>query len=279
MKTYKITDLKRLAAEQGYKLAALENSQGVRILPFNQIKKSITLQLDKIPIRLKSELQDDGVYWVLMAHSINTAKNPDRYPIVKGKVNPEDLKEAEKKTMPLTPTVEIVTKSQEVLTWDAALEMQKKMSALEIENAILKDKVNKLEIEIEEYESDDEQGALNEQPSTSQNIFKFLGESITGLTPVLDRYFDLQERKLKLEELRVQQKPSVKRPVKQGIKPIVAGTQEHLNLIEHYFNQNNDEKLFAELDKLEEVNPELYKAVCEKLQIEEEEEGGGNDGQ
>ena len=111
MKTYKITDLKRLAAEQGYKLAALENSQGVRILPFNQIKKSITLQLDKIPIRLKSELQDDGVYWVLMAHSINTAKNPDRYPIVKGKVNPEDLKEAEKKTMPLTAAAPILEES------------------------------------------------------------------------------------------------------------------------------------------------------------------------
>lgn len=278
MKTYKINDLKKIANEQGYKMAALENSEGQRILPFNQIKVPVAKHLDLIPTRLKSELNPDGIYYVLMAHNIQASKQPHRYPITKGKVSAEELSLEEKNKMPLTP-VQVISPVHEVLTYDKALEYQQKISDLQTRVNQLEFESNELHKQVEELEAElEENEGLQEEQSQPNNIVTFLKEAIPSITPLLDRHFDLQERKLNLEELKVNGSgKSSSGGVKKGTerREVIPGSQEHLNVIEYYFEKEMDSEMNRELDKLERANPEMYLQVVQKLGLEEEE--GGED--
>lgn len=273
MKTYSIKQLKSIATQQGYKLAALENSKGERIQPFNKMTVAINKQLDTITNRLTADLFDDGVYYVLMAQNINKSKSADRYPTVKGKLNPDDLKEPIQ-TQPIT----IVHPAQEVLTYEAALNYQQTISDLKNEIALLKLERTSLQEQLQEALDENE---LSGEEMKSSNFQTFLKEALPSVTPILDRYFDLEEKKLNLLQLKQERKPLQRtnsREQHKKVIPIKTGSQQHLELIELYYNKKMDDKLSTELDKLEDFDFELYKQVCDKLgiEIEEEDNGGGN---
>jgi len=283
MKTYTIKELKTLSTQQGYKLAALENSKGERVQPFNKITVSLTKQFDTITNRLKSDLFDDGLYYVLLSQSISKSKNADRYPIVKGKLTADDLKEH------TNPVNIIHTKpAQEVLTYEAALNYQQTISDLKNEISLLKlERTNLME---QLQEALDENELSEDNKGTGENMMQtFLKEAMPSVMPVLDRYFDLEEKKLNLLELRAGKKPAQRttnftRPQQEKRIPIVTGSQQHLELIELYYKKDLDDKLGLELDKLEAHDVELYKKVCEKLGIDisdddddDDNKGGGNE--
>lgn len=265
MKTYTINNLKQISKEQGYKLAALENSQGERLQSFNNLKTKIDTHLNTITSRLKSELYPDGVYYVCMAQSINKTKAPDKYPVVKGQLKPEHLAEHK-------PVVTVIEKQENVLTWESALAMQKQISDLQGQVTQLKFENNLLQSELDNLDDDDNSGLNEGNEVKAPN--SFLSETIPSMLPILDRYFDLEEKKLNLQQLKFQQK---QRPASPLRKPITVGSQEHLNIIEHYYNTKQEGKLDAELDKLEAANEELYKQVCVKLGIVDEEEEEQNE--
>jgi hypothetical protein len=278
MKTYNWTQLKNLVKEQSYKMAALQNQQGERIVPFNAYKKNTTnldAQFNLFQTRLKNEMNPDGVYFVLLAHSINHAKDAHPYAIVKGKVKPEDLAEAEKKALPLTQAVTIVQPGENVLSWEKAVEMNKTIADQAAKIAQLEFEIKALNQSIADYESEE---GLSE-PEPVSNTVTFFKEALPSLSAMADRFFNLEEKKLDLKVLELQNKGSSKsngHAAKDTSgakrKPIVPGTQDHLNLIEHYFNTDQDEKRDAELDKLQAVNPKLYQDVLKTLELEEEEE-------
>src|SRR6185295_3721809 len=87
MKIYKFSELKAMCAQQGYKLARLENSQGEPMTSYNKITKPISGQFNIIQKRLSSEILPDGIYYVCLAPTIQKSANPDKYPIQKGKGN------------------------------------------------------------------------------------------------------------------------------------------------------------------------------------------------
>jgi hypothetical protein len=279
MKTYTIKQLKTLATQQGYKLAALENSKSERVQPFNKINIALNKQLDTITNRLTSDLFEDGLYYVLLSQSISKSKNADRYPIVKGKLSPDDLKDA-------TTPVNIIhtTPAQEVLTYEAALAYQQTISDLKNEINLLKLERTSLQEQLQEALDENE---LSEPTAPSENMMQtFLKETMPSVMPVLDRYFDLEEKKLNLLELKAGKKPmqrsnNVQRPQPEKRIQIVTGSQQHLELIEIYYKKNQDDKLGLELDKLEAHDFELYKNVCEKLGIDisddDNNQGGNNE--
>jgi uncharacterized small protein (DUF1192 family) len=278
MKTYTIPQLKALAGKQGYKMAALEDSNGIRILPFNQAHKvTIAKHLEKIPQRLDSEIRQDGVYYVLMAHNIQGSKTPDRYPIVKGKVEPEVLAEVEKRALPLT-RAEIVNQEPSVRGWDAALADKEKIAMLSSELERVKAELNTATAKIEELEAEleEEPEQLSEQQANP--TVSFLKEQVPALLPILDRYFDLQEKKIGLEERRLngaaRSAPAARKP---GSRPLVPGSAAHLQVIRMYFNSGNDDKMNAELDKLEEANPEVYAQIIAELGLEPDNEQEQNE--
>jgi len=268
MKTYTIKELKELSRTQGYKLAALEDNQGKRLQPFNRYDVTLNKQLDTIMNRLGADLFANGVYYVLLSENINKSKNPDRYAIVKGKLTAAQLQEEK------NPVTIIQSPTQEVLSWEAALSYQNQISELksqvknlELENAYLQ----------EQLDSVPELSEGADKPDTS--FGKYLSDAMPSITPILDRYFDIEEKKLDLQKMKMQgvkkpiQRPGQKQPGQnQQRKPIEVGTQGHMNLIEHYFNTEQDDKLNLELDKLFEYDEELYNKVCDKLGIESEEE-------
>lgn len=270
MKTYSITQLKKLSKEQGYKMAALENSEGKRLQTFNTINVKIDTQLQTISNRLSSEIYPDGIYTVLLCRSIHNRQDPDRYQIVKGVLKKEEIKVE-------TPIV-LEQKAAEVLTWEGALKMQQEISNLKSEVQTLKFENNLLQSELDNIE-ENEGLAEGEQKTADlkSGAQTFLSETVPQFLPLLDRFFDMEEKKLNLRQMEIQSK---RRPQQAQRKPIVIGSQDHLNIIEHYYNKNDNDKLSAELDKLEKNCPDIYLQVCKKLNIdieeEEEEEGSAN---
>jgi len=269
MKNYKWPEIGKIAKEQGYKLAALENLNGEKITSFNQIKTPIDKHLRTLETRLKSDIHPDGVYNVLLAHSISKSRTPDRYPVVKGNLTHDQLSEIEKKSMPLTPVI-VQPEAERVLTWDSALQMQQTISTqaariqqLEFENAQLADQLDDAIAELSN---------LQETQKPNDTV-SFLKETLPSLLPAIDRYFDLEEKKLSIAQ---GQPTKTQTRQTQGRKPAVftPGSPNHLVFIEYLYRQNKEDKLNYELDRLEEANPDLYNTVCEKLGIELSDEGG-----
>lgn len=260
MKTYSIQELKKISQEQGYKICSLENAQGEKIQPFNvPTKTTLVKHLDTITNRLKTDLYPDGLYYIVLNTYVANSKNSKKFPIVKGILNPEELKEQTK------PVTTIIQQSHDVLSWESALKLHHELTELKSEVKRLEYENNLLQQQLEEMETESE--GLNDAPGS--NILSYLKETIPSLMPILDKHFELQERKLNLEELKINKGTyTPPQPKKKFTRvKIVPGTQNHLNLIEHYFSINNDTRLNEELDKLEEVSTELYLQVCEKLGI------------
>jgi hypothetical protein len=265
MKIYKINELKGLAKKAGYKMAALEDSSGKRLLAFNRINVTLDKQFGTIDEKLKSELVQNGIYYVVMANSIAGCKQPDRFAVNKGRVSEEQMQKAEN-----TPVI-IHSGSTETLSLSESIDLIRENANYKAENEILKKTVADLERELEE--ADLGEGQEDKPPAWAS----FLMEQAPVLTGLANEYFAQNKRKLDLEERKIELGHTTNAPKKKAIKGRVVikpGSQEHLNLIEKYFNEDNDEKLNAQLDKLEAANPDLYAKVCEKLGIEIEEEEG-----
>ena len=270
MKTYSIVQLKKLSKEQGYKFAALENSQGKRLQSFNTMNVKIDTQLQTISNRLASEIYEDGIYTILLCRTIHTRQDPDRYQVVKGVLKKEEI--------PISAPIVLEQKAAEVLTWEGALKMQQEISNLKSEVQTLKFENNLLQSELDNIE--DSEGLAEGEQKTADlksGAQTFLSETIPQFLPLLDRFFDMEEKKLNLRQLEIQSK---RKPQQAQRKPIQIGSQDHLNIIEHYYNTDQDDKLSAELDKLEQKAPDIYLQVCKKLNIDieqETEEGSENE--
>jgi len=266
MKHYTPTEIKAAVKQQNYKTAALENNKGERIQNFNSTKTSnINKHLDLIHKRLQSEIFDDGIYYILMATSIVNQKKPDRYPIIKGKFNQSMLNDNGQNA----PII-VQSPTQEVLSWEAALSYQNKISELTSEVHRLKLELNNANTLLEEYEEEEEEKKGLSDTTTTGSLMEYLKEIVPSILPMADRYFDIEEKKLNLQRQRHTPKDKP-----QNIKPIITGSFQHLSLIEQYYNAGHDDKLSKELDKLEEFNTDLYKQVCAKfgIEIDETEEG------
>jgi hypothetical protein len=252
MKTYNFTELKKIIKDQNYISAALEDESGKRILSFNNPKnKLIDKQLIDIEKRLNAEIFEDGIYTVLMAIAINKQKIADKYHIIKGEQK-QDAK----------PQI-LEEKAANVLTWNAALDLHKELANLRAENETLRAENENLKDEICELE-DNENSELSNPAANVNNFTTLLKEHAPTLIAIADKFFSLEEKKLEIkrEELNIK---NLHKP-KPQTKTILPGTKEHLVLIEFYYKNNNEDKLNFELNKLFEVNPDLYDQVIKKME-------------
>lgn len=269
MKTYSIPQLKKLSKEQGYKLAALENATGKRLQSFNKLTTKIDTQLSTIQSRLQSEIYEDGIYTILLSRTINNMQDPDRYQIVKGVLKPEDIK--------VTISEAVIPKAHEVLTWEGALKMQQEIADLRGQVQQLKFENNLLQSELDSIDENDNLSEGNQSNPTElkSGTQTFLSETLPSLLPILDKYFEQEDKKLDLKKMELAARTKTRSQAQPIRKPIQVGSQEHLNIIEHYYKTKQEDKLDKELDRLEAANEPLYIEVCKNLGIitdEEEEE-------
>jgi len=252
MQTYTLTELKKLIKEQDYKTAALENLQGDRLLGFNNVKScDINEQFNKIEKRIKSVTIPNGYLNICMAISPTHQKNPDKFLLVKGNLS-------EAAAIPSQPSQIIIEKerSAEVLTWNEALKLHSELAALREENKALIEK-------IERYEEEEEETLSEAPPGDNLNLLSFLKEQSPILITLADRYFNLEDKKLELKKTELDLKNLIK--TKTAPKQITPGSREHLILIETYYNNDNEEALNKELEKLQIVDNDLYIKVVERL--------------
>lgn len=109
------------------------------------------------------------------------------------------------------------------------------------------------------------------EKSVTEIITSSLGDSMASLLPVAEQYFGLQQRKLDIEEkkLNLASKGNmVKKIKKRDLQAEAEDLEEELRTL----CDNDPDEYNAYLDELEEEDPELYEMVCSVLGIEEEEE-------
>lgn len=265
MKTYTFNELKKIAKDQEYKTASLENSQGDKITGYNQQGKSDLIKhLAAIEKRLSAEILPNGTYWVCMAHNIPRQKNPDKYAILKGNVLSET---------PNTPAPMFHAPAPDVLTWGEALKLHSELAQLREENKTLKAENLNLQSENAELRETD---LSEETPPAIEGIGAFLKEQAPVITSVLDEYFKTKNRALDIEEKKLNI-PGANRTIEntpgtetlKRIVNITPGTPQHLAQIENFFNKGNEARLNEELDKLQAINGVLYNEVMQKLGLNE----------
>lgn len=266
-KFYDFKKLLPIIKQQKYKMIALENSSGERVYNYNTIKTRAETQLRNIETRLGSEIMPEGCYYVCCALSINKTHTPDRYAIAKGNVPEESIQTRQE------PIV-VHTKAEQVLSWEQALELHKELAELKSENQILKNENEILSKLVEEYEAelDEEEDDLEEGEENDAlgGTVKFLKEQAPVIKTGIEEWFKIKNRELDLKEKEITGKPSQSSSNKSSSSrrvPIEPGSDEHLALIDYYCKSENDEKLDAELDKLQEFSQEKYEEVCKKLNL------------
>lgn len=193
MKIFKIEELAKIQMDQAYKYAGLFDQQGTAIIPFNPNKVPIERRLQEIETKLLSPGLKDGYY--IVRCKTTTAKNviPDSYTVYKG----ENLSES----APVPQQVQIVEKhiSPDVLTYDQALKMQVELEKLKLENLQLQKENERLLSELSEVETLSEEA----QNSVWSNAKDFLTELVTMGAPLLDKHFELKEKALTLEAMKI----------------------------------------------------------------------------
>lgn len=262
-KIYKFPELKSMCKAQGYKLACMENSQGIKVETNNNIKTNVEKHLSVLESRLKQEIYPDGVYYVCLARTIQQSHNPHKYAICKGKIDKSNLPA-------INDRVNITTIQPDVLTWEKALEYNQTINELKYEIKRKDDEISALKLEnsellldVEEEDEPENKGLLGENGILAK-AGSFLKEQSPLFMRYLDKHFELKERQLALQENKGT--GNGKRQFKK--QEIEIGSKEHLAYIELLVKNNNQEQMDIELDKLEQVNPDLYKQVCENLGIE-----------
>lgn len=271
MKTYTFTELKRICPQQGYKLACLESLQGDRLQPNNNIKKKVDQQLALLESRLKSELYQDGYYYIGLAQTMTKARTPDKYLIYRGKGVPPVLEENNTPQI-IRDSKIITTVSADVLTYESALKMQQEISDLKSEVKMLQLENEFLQSENEELNKENLEEQIPAANNTVENIKSFMNETMPTITGIMDKYFEQKDRSLNLEEkkLNLQKQNTVSKPIiKRSL--IIPASPEHIALITHLHKTDTEDsisKLEKELDKLELANSELYIKVCNDLGIE-----------
>lgn len=268
MQTYTLKEIKAIAKEQGYSFACLFNNEGDKIVNFNNTKQNILDKLIEIEKKLNSKIISDGVYFVGLANKLGKGQHIDKLAVLKG----SNLAQGNQQG---TVIIQQAQPAESILSYAAALDYQKQISSLEYDNKFLKQqndllqkKINELESELKEVEtlseSSENKGGLTDLIKDSGGILKGLAEAAL---PALDRYFDIQQKRIELEEKKLMLTAPKKQQAPAAPKQIEIGSKEHLQLIEKAYNDENEEELNKHLDALEQHLPDLYLQVMEKLNL------------
>ena len=189
-----------------YNYAALYNIDGECIIRYNKPGTDYAKKQKQILTHLTSEMTPEGLYIVKMRNDLN--KGGSVFEVCYKKGDPENLEELkEKLNEPVTMKEE---GKENILSYQAALNFEKKIMRLEHENEILRDQVADLTSEIEEAEEEAEeletkQKTLSEIAPKNDfaSIIAGLKDIVPSVTGVFQTHFDIKERELKLKEKQI----------------------------------------------------------------------------
>lgn len=268
MKEYtfkEITDLSK-----NYSLVCIQNDKGKKLVSWTPSTKKIATHVKECIDRIQLEIYPEGFYFFCFAQNRNGTKdNYDKYLYKKGNPKPETLHH---------PVQTNNNNSQDILSVSSALGYIQKIADLNAEVSTLKMEIQRLKDENAVLDAELEQ-AENEGLSDNNKpgeLLEYAKETTPTLLSALDRYFELQEKKLGLEEKKITKIGTLKKIEKRPVKrpDVVTGSDEHLNLIRKLYENKNEILLNKELDILEKADPDKYEKICIELNLFEEDESG-----
>jgi len=272
--TYTIKQLRELATEQSYKFACLFDSKDKKVNNYNTHQMAISKQFGVIENRLKSPVLPDGIYFVGMCEKYGRGQIVDKFPIMKG----SGLSQNANHYTILQPNN---SQTENVLSYESALAMQKENAKLENQvnfltqqNLLLQDKINDLDSELKEsvttlseFANPDGTAKVSPLMEMGKNAGTWLKEISPMLAPLADRYFDLQEKKIDLEAKKIEAKTNPKQNKPVAEKRIQVGSKEFLDYVRRLHEENDEEELNKCLDLLEQNFNEQYVEICEELDL------------
>ena len=253
-----------LIKDHGFVSFQLKSMDGDLLVPYNKAKgKSPQEQAKSIITKFKR--LSDGVYQLMASESFSNSLKAECIYLSKGKIQFNPLSD-QQPIQPMRKTKEEKTLDS-VMSIDSALTRIEETSRLRAENEVLKQRVKDLEIRVNELESEiDDQPELSEEKPMADKVTNWLQTIMPTLAPLADSYFQTQNRKLALEEQKLQNLRNLNfEPISNSRKKKTIKKQTHMN---NYPNIHNDEELNDYFDMLEKLSDDDFEKVCGILSIE-----------
>lgn len=254
-----------LIKDHDFKSFQLKSSDGDLLVPYNKSTKSPQEQAKSIITKFKR--LGDGVYILLANDSFSNSLKPECIYLSKGKIQFNQLSD-QQPIQPMRKTKEEKTQDA-VMSLESALTRIEETSRLRAENEVLKQRVKDLEIQVNELESEiDDQPELSEEKPMADKVTNWLQTIMPTLAPLADSYFQTQNRKLALEEEKLQNirrltfDPISNSRKKKNIK------NKHMNSLNNYPDIHNDDELNDYFDMVEKLSDEDFEKLCGLLSIE-----------
>ena len=286
---YRLPEIKKIIAEQKYKFCSLFDMDGNTLCTYNSIKKGVpapkSLQNKLEEIETRCKRLAPGVYVLVCKAVYGSNSIGDKFYLGVGQFDPTILNDAPtfretKKTM-----AEPETKKEKMnlLSVEKAMDHLEEIANLKAENASLRAENKRLQDELDSIEED--QGM--DEGESKNDLAAMFKDLIPTISPLADKYFELQEKKMGLEQAKFLHEsgyiiPGAKRSTqtngsqvkmqnkshKEIPQPGAEGWEEFINYLLN-LDENNFETV---MQQLEANQPEIYEAACAEV-YEEGEEG------
>lgn len=275
-----ITDISTIKDEikKGtYKSISLWDYEENLLIPYNTGKIPVGERIKEIEQYLKAPGAEEGLYIVKCRNAFRTNDKikPHYYYISKGDV---DLSESKEQSEKQKIVIEKKTEAQceNVLSYAAVIDLKTELIEVKSENSRLKEKIAELEEEleeaieiIEEYEIEKEE--LSENGGNTISKIDSIIESLSqGAIPILEKHFQIQERKIRLEEAKVANQYYQKNGngAESYTEQAVNENQSEIEKIRENYMQLDEQaktEFWNELENMRESDPVAYQKTYTQL--------------
>ena len=254
MNIYTLKDLDKIAKEQGYKFASLVDSRGDILVPFNHNTEALIKRFTEIKKRLNAPALADGYYIVKFKNKQAKKASTDNYMVAKG--NPADLLVPDEGQFLSAP--EGAKETPDVLSYSQAIENNREIVELQAEVNRLGAELDRANETIEELEQEAEQVELSEEnkPGSMEASAKTYISSLADmLQPVANTYFELEDRKLKLQEAKF-------------VQQVQPQQQQQIEPQQEEYSPELQRAYWQQLAELAKENPEEYFKVMQDMGVQ-----------
>ena len=252
-----LSDFEKLQKEAKYKFVCLTDSKNDFIVKWNNPSYPFKKRFDEIKAMLTSAALPDGNYFIKCKTSHYKDAKEFVFPIEKGE-NITPLKEC-------STDPEEMAEKPHVLTYESALEMERRIIELESENSNLARQLEEMTDRCEELESQAEETAQEElSEKNPSNLVALIQESAPSIMQMFDRHFELKEKQLELMALQLQRKAPAPAQMQAAELPTVEQVLNNLDAL--LDSEEIDENMRAQgvanqMAILSELDPETYEKV------------------
>lgn len=276
-KIYTVAEAVKFFNDVKPKFVSLRNNAGKVEVPYNTPGQKSLTRFQQIANLLNKKGLPDGIYLLCYRESIQPTASEYTIAIGKGNYN-----KAIAEAAPAQPPVVVQAVSEQV--WTAKEAVQEIGERLNAEN-----NVKWLQLENERLK---EQLASKElaEPKNETAFAETVKQMFESFSPAIDKYFDIQDKKIRLETAKLNYNRANQMSGKASVnengltgKAAVNDLREDGGIsfdspkYEQYFaamcEQADDDEFENELQQLEAASPQLYKFLCNKYEIEIEDNG------